>query len=73
MGGDAKLLLVELVVPTGNEDHPSKLSDLNMLVLCPGRERTAEEFRRLLSTAGFALSRILPTSSPWSVVEAVPQ
>ena len=73
MGRGAKLLLVELVVPTGNEDHPSKLSDLNMLVLCQGRERTAEEFRGLLATAGFTLSRILPTSSQWSVVEAVPQ
>jgi hypothetical protein len=74
MGGDAKLLLVELVVRTGNEDHPSKLSDLNMLVCYGGaRERMAEEFRRLLTTAGYALSRILPTSSPWSVVEAVPQ
>ena len=73
MGRGAKLLLVELVVPTGNEDHPSKLSDLNMLVMYQGRERTAEEFRGLLATAGFTLSRILPTSSQWSVVEAVPQ
>jgi hypothetical protein len=74
MGREGKLLLVELVVPTGNDDHPSKLNDLNMLVLFGGaRERTAEEFRRLLTTAGFALSRILPTSSQWSVVEAVPQ
>ncbi len=73
MGRGAKLLLVELVVPTGNEDHPSKLSDLNMLVLCQGRERTAEEFSGLLAIAGLMLRRILPTSSPWSVLEAVPQ
>jgi O-methyltransferase domain len=59
-------------VPIGNEYHSSKFDDLNMLVLFRGRERTAEEFRRLLTTAGFTLSRILPTSSQWSVLEAVP-
>jgi O-methyltransferase domain len=69
----AKLLIVEQVVPTGNEYHSSKFDDLNMLVFYQGHERTAEEFRVLLATAGFTLSRILPTSFQWSVVEAVPQ
>jgi SAM-dependent methyltransferase len=73
MGEGAKLLVVEQVVPIGNDYHSSKFDDLNMLVLFQGRERTAEEFRGLLATAGFTLSRILPTSSQWSVVEAVPQ
>ena len=73
MGEGAKLLVIEQIVPTGNEYHSSKFDDLNMLVLFRGRERTVEEFRRLLTTAGFTLSRILPTSSPWSVLEAVPQ
>src|SRR5262245_33494195 len=68
----ATLLLVEQVVPIGNDYHSSKFDDLNMLVTCQGRERTAEEFRGLLSASGFMLSRILPTSSPWSVVEAAP-
>jgi O-methyltransferase domain len=73
MGEGAKLLVVEQVVPSGNEYHSSKFDDLNMLALFQGHERTAEEFRGLLATAGFTLSRILPTSSQWSVVEAVPQ
>jgi hypothetical protein len=73
MGEGAKLLVVEQVVPTGNEYHSSKFDDLNMLVLFRGRERTADEFRGLLTTAGFELTRILPTSSQWSVLEAVPQ
>ena len=55
MGEGAKLLVVEQVLPTGNEYHSSKFDDLNMLVLYRGRERTAEEFRRLLITAGFTL------------------
>lgn len=73
MRNGSKLLLVEQVVPVGNGYHSSKVDDLNMLVLYRGRERTAEEFRRLLTTAGFTLSRILPTSFQWSVLEAVPQ
>jgi hypothetical protein len=41
------------------------------LVLVAGRERTAVEFRVLLDSAGFALTRILPTPAQWSVVEGV--
>jgi hypothetical protein len=73
MSSRAKLLLVEQVVPIGNDYHPSKFDDLNMLVQCKGRERTAQEFHGLLAAAGFTLTWILPTSSQWSVVEAVPQ
>jgi C-methyltransferase len=42
-----------------------------MLIVPGGRERTAEEFKELISRAGFNLSRIVPTKSPLSVVEAV--
>jgi hypothetical protein len=42
-----------------------------MLVVTAGRERTAEEFRTLLSKAGFQLSRILPTQGRCSVMEAI--
>ncbi len=41
-----------------------------MLVLPGGRERTAEEFRALFDRAGFDLTRIVPTASALSVVEA---
>jgi len=41
-----------------------------MLVLHGGRERTTEEFRRLLQAAGFRLKRVIPTHSPFSVIEA---
>ena len=68
----AKLLLVEQVVPAGNTFHPSKFDDLNMLVSVGGQERTAEQFRVLLAEAGFTLTGISPTTSQWSVIEAVP-
>ncbi|QNP75643.1 methyltransferase [Streptomyces roseirectus] len=72
MGDDARLLVVDTVVPDGDGFSPSKIIDLNMMVLSGGRERTAEEFRQLFAAAGFTLTRVLPTRSPSSVVEAVP-
>jgi hypothetical protein len=45
--------------------------DLNMLVLLGGRERTEEEYQpRLLKGGGFRLDRVIPTRSPFSVIEA---
>ena len=66
-----KLILVEAVVPAGNEPHFSKFIDLNMLVMTGGRERTEEEFRVLYDAAGFRLTRVVPTDSPFSVIEGV--
>jgi hypothetical protein len=65
------LLLLEAVMPPPGEPHFSKILDLEMLVLLGGRERTEEEFRKLLTAAGFRLTRIVPTRSSLSVIEAV--
>lgn len=70
MKPDGKVLIVEMVVPEGNEPHPAKLLDIQMLLIEGGKERTAEEYRRLLDAAGFRLTRIVPTPSPYSIVEA---
>ncbi|PYV42123.1 MAG: methyltransferase [Acidobacteria bacterium] len=69
---NAKLLLVEAVVPHDGEPHFSKFIDLNMLVMTGGRERTEDEYRRLLGASGFRLTRIAPTESPMSVIEGEP-
>ncbi len=71
MTGDGKLLLVEMVVPPGDESHPSKVLDLEMLTLPGGIERTEAEFASLFEQAGFRLNRVVPTPSPFSVIEAV--
>jgi hypothetical protein len=71
MGLDTRLLLIEQVLPPGNDYAWSKFSDLNMLVLFGGRERTAAEFQGLLETTGFRLIAVRPTATSWSVVEAV--
>jgi len=70
MNAGGKVLIIEMVVPDGNEPHFSKIMDLEMLVSPGGVERTAAEYRDLLAKAGFRLTRIIPTKSPYSIVEA---
>jgi O-methyltransferase domain/Dimerisation domain len=67
----AKLLLVESVIRPGNDFDFAKLLDLTMLVIPGGQERTADEYRRLLSAGGFELQRIVPTTAEVSILEAV--
>ena len=69
MRAGARLLVVERVIPPGNEPMFGMLMDLTMLVVHGGRERTEEEFRSLFETAGFTLSRVVPTASDVSVIE----
>jgi hypothetical protein len=66
-----KLLVIEMVVPAGNEPSLSKLLDLQMLAVLPGCERTETEYSTLFNKAGFQLTRIVPTMSPYSVIEGV--
>ncbi|KEF41665.1 MAG: methyltransferase [Cyanobium sp. CACIAM 14] len=72
MAPGGRVLILEQVIPPGNDPFPGKLLDLNMLVMTEGgRERTPEEYALLLEKAGLRLSAITPTPSPISVVEAV--
>ena len=71
-GPQARLLIVEMVLPPGDAFHPGKLLDITMLVMPGGEERTPDEYAALLSKAGFRLERVVPTASPVSVVDAVP-
>jgi hypothetical protein len=43
-----------------------------MLVFVGGRERTEEEYAALLGRAGFRMTRVVPTISTISLVEARP-
>ena len=73
MQGRGSLLLVEMVLPESTEFHPGKLLDLIMLMVTGGMERTATEYGQLLAKAGFELTRVVPTASAVSVVEARPE
>lgn len=66
----ATVLLVELVIPENDREFPGKWVDLEMLLNLGARERVATEYRELLGRAGFQMTRVVPTASPLSLVEA---
>jgi O-methyltransferase domain len=66
------LLLAEMVVPEGDAPHPGKSLDMVMLTVTGGEERTASQYSTLLDEAGFRMTRVVPTASLVSIVEAVP-
>ncbi|MFJ9453799.1 methyltransferase [Kitasatospora sp. NPDC101447] len=66
-----RVLVLDAVVPPGNAPHQAKTLDLMMMASLTGRERTEADFAELLGRAGLRLSRVLPTPTVLSVVEAV--
>jgi hypothetical protein len=70
---NGRILLVETVLSPGNEPSLGKIMDLEMLAMAGGRERTEDQFRAIFERAGFKLTRIVPTKSPLSVIEAKPE
>jgi O-methyltransferase domain/Dimerisation domain len=50
---EARVLVLDSVVPPGNEPHGAKWLDVLMLTLLGGRERDEEQWRALLGGAGF--------------------
>jgi hypothetical protein len=71
MKPDGKLLLVETVLPEGDEPHMGKMLDMMMMLVPGGEERTAAEYAELLEPNGFRMTLVVPTGSAVSVVEAV--
>jgi hypothetical protein len=69
---DTTILLVEMVIPEHDREFVGKFADLEMLLLGGSRERTATEYRALLESAGFRMTRVVSTASPYSLVEAKP-
>jgi hypothetical protein len=70
MKADSRLLIIEMVLPPGDTPHPGKMLDIMMLVGPGGQERTAGEYETLLGKAGLRLTRVVPTPSAVSIVEA---
>jgi len=65
-----KVLVVEMVVPSGNAPNFSKWLDL-MMITYGGKERTEKEYRELFAKAGLSLTRIVPTRLAISIIEGV--
>ena len=59
-----RVVLVERVMPEDDRTSPIVTSDLNMLVVLPGRERTAREYAGLIARAGLRLDRIITALHP---------
>ena len=68
---DGKVVIIDTIIPGPNEPSPSKLIDLNMLVMTGGLERTLAEFESLFERCGLRLTKVVTTPSPFSVLEGV--
>lgn len=70
MTGGSTLLIIERVLDAQNPGSEATHTDIHMLVMTGGRERTAAEFQTLLAASDFALVRVIPTGSPVHIIEA---
>ena len=71
-----KLVIIDIVVPEGNEPFIGKFTDILMLAFThKGRIRTETEFRKLLDNCGFEIANIIrshDSTNFLSIIEAVP-
>src|SRR5262245_61628154 len=69
----SRVLIIESIAPARPGPFPYDAmvasTDLNMLIMTGGRERTEAEFRTLLAAAGLAVTRIVPTLAVLSIIE----
>jgi O-methyltransferase domain len=64
MAERGRILVMDYLVPPGNDPNIGKLLNVAMLVLSHGgRIRTEAEFRQLFSAADLELAQVIPTSS----------
>ena len=75
MNDKGRLVILERELAGRIEDAgkalPSVMSDLNMMVVLGGKERTPDEYRALLERAGLRMTRLLPNESEFAAIEAV--
>lgn len=69
MQADGRLLIVESIIPPGNQPFGGKFLDLVMLLIPGGQERTEIEYRELFAKAGFELTKVVSTGTEVSVIE----
>jgi hypothetical protein len=76
MGPSSRLVLLERLMPEHivdpDRDFASAMSDLHMMVLFGGQERTPTEYGALLSGAGLVMTRHLAMPCGFGAFEAVP-
>ena len=71
-----KLLIIDSIMPEGNEPFIGKFIDILMLALThKGRIRTQKEFHKLLNSSGFDITKVIHSSDNvnfLSIIEAIP-
>jgi hypothetical protein len=68
---DAKLLLIECIVPEDSSPSWTKMLDLTMMTLLSGKERTEREYSDMLRSAGFRLDRKIDVGLSTYILESV--
>jgi O-methyltransferase len=69
---NGKVLLVETLVPPGDEPNQIKSIDVVMLAVTGGLERTEAQYSNLFDAAGLRLERVIQTQGSVSILEAFP-
>lgn len=72
MRHDGRVLVAEVVLLPGRGTSIQKFIDLQLMILSPGQERTESQYRNIFEAAGFTLAKIVPTASPYSILEGIP-
>ena len=70
LDANGRVLIVEMIIPDDNAPSMASITDMNMLVMLPGKERSLSEYRALIDAAGLKLDRVIQTHSPFQVIEA---
>jgi O-methyltransferase domain/Dimerisation domain len=72
MSRAGRVLIVERLIPDdGSDPMPTLLSDINMLIMTGGQERTNAEYSKLLTAAGLTLGVVQPVAFPYGIIEGV--
>jgi hypothetical protein len=69
MHAKSRVLIIDLVLNQSTATFLRTWTDLEMMVLLNGRERTEDEFCELFNSAGLKLEKIIPTKSDISIME----
>jgi hypothetical protein len=73
MHTDSKVLIIErMIFDDPVRSIPTLLSDITMLVITGGLERTEQEYARLLGSADMRLTRVIPVAYPYTIFEGAP-
>jgi hypothetical protein len=72
MPDGTRLAIIERLSPERAEDDPASIMlDLHMMAITGGKTRSLAEFEALLAAAGLKVSRVTPTTSDPTVIEAI--